>query len=144
MPGTLTLLKMNFCVIRGVKVMLDADLAEIYGYEMRAFNQQVKLNIDKFDDDFRFQLTDDEFKRLMSKNLTSKTGRGGTRKLPFVFTEQGIYMLMTVLRGGLATLQSKAIIRLFKDMKERQDGTFVPGKRVLHTNFIAHLGIDFA
>ena len=112
------LLKSKVYTIRGVKVMLDADLAEIYGYETRAFNQQVKLNIDKFDDDFRFQLTDDEFKRLMSKNLTSKTGRGGTRKLPFVFTEQGIYMLMTVLRGGLATLQSKAIIRLFKDMKD--------------------------
>lgn len=77
--------KSKVYTIRGVKMMLDADLAEIYGYETRTFNQQVKLNIDKFDDDFRFQLTDDEFKHLMSKKLTSKTGRGGARKLLYVF-----------------------------------------------------------
>lgn len=112
------LLKSKVYTIRGVKVMLDADLAEIYGYETRTFNQQVKLNIDKFDDDFRFQLTEDEFKRLISKKLTSNIGRGGTRKLPYAFTEQGVYMLMTVLKGDLATRQSKAIVRLFKEMKD--------------------------
>ena len=112
------LLKSKVYTIRGVKVMLDADLAEIYGYETRTFNQQVKLNIDKFDDDFRFQLTEDEFKRLISKKLTSNIGRGGTRKLPYAFTEQGVYMLMTVLKGDLATRQSKAIVRLFKKMKD--------------------------
>ena len=57
--------------VRGVKVMLDFELAEIYGYSTKAFNQQVKNNIEKFDDDFRFQLTKDEFQNLMSKNLTS-------------------------------------------------------------------------
>ena len=115
------LLKSKVYTIRGVKVMLDADLAEIYGYSTRKFNEQVKNNIEKFDADFRFQLSDAEFNQvkesiLMSKNRTSSWG--GTRKIPFAFTEQGIYMLMTVLRGSLATLQSKAIIRLFKDMKD--------------------------
>ena len=60
--------------VRGVKVMLDFELAEVYGYSTRAFNQQVKNNIEKFDDDFRFQLTKDEFQNLMSKKLTSSWG----------------------------------------------------------------------
>ena len=105
------------CEIRGVKVMLDFDLARIYGYETRAFNQQIQRNINKFDNDFMFQLTKKEFELiLMSQNVTSSWG--GTRKLPFAFTEQGIYMLMTVLKGELAVKQSKAIIRLFKQMKD--------------------------
>lgn len=108
------LLKSKIYTIRGVKVMLDADLAEIYGYETRFFNLQVKNNLEKFDEDFRFQLREGEFKRLMLKNSTSKQGRGGTRKLPYAFTEQGVYMLMTVLKGDVATQQSKALIRLFK------------------------------
>ena len=112
------LLKSKVYTIRGVKVMLDADLAEIYGYETRFFNLQVKNNLEKFDDDFRFQLTETEFKSLMLKFLTSKSGRGGTRKMPYAFTEQGVYMLMTVLKGDLATRQSKAIVRLFKKMKD--------------------------
>lgn len=86
--------------IRGYKVMLDFDLAEIYGYTTTKFNQQVKNNIEKFDEDFMFELTKDEFENLMSKNLTSSWG--GRRKLPRAFTEQGIYMLMTVLKGDLA------------------------------------------
>ena len=112
------LLKSKVHTIRGVKVMLDADLAEIYGYETRFFNLQVKNNLEKFDDDFRFQLTETEFKSLMLKFSTSKSGRGGTRKMPYAFTEQGVYMLMTVLKGDLATRQSKAIVRLFKKMKD--------------------------
>lgn len=107
-------------IIRGQKVMLDFELAEIYGYETKAFNQQVKNNIEKFDDDFRFQLTKEEWEILRSKNLTSKSeiGSGGRRYLPFAFTEQGIYMLMTVLKGELAVKQSKALIRTFKQMKD--------------------------
>lgn len=69
-------------IIRGQKVMLDFELAEIYGYETKAFNQQVKRNIEKFDEDFTFRLTDEEVSEL--------------------FTKQGIYMLMTVLKGELA------------------------------------------
>ena len=103
-------------VIRGQQVMLDFDLAEIYGYSTSAFNQQVSRNIEKFDEDFMFQLTKGEFEFLMSQNVISSWG--GRRKLPNAFTEQGIYMLMTVLKGDLATKQSKKLIRLFKDMKD--------------------------
>lgn len=103
-------------VIRGQKVMLDFELAEIYGYTTTRFNEQVKNNIEKFDEDFMFQLNKEEFQNLMSKKSISSWG--GRRKLPKVFTEQGIYMLMTVLRGELATKQSKALIRTFKQMKD--------------------------
>lgn len=103
-------------IIRGQKVMLDFELAEIYGYTTTRFNEQVKNNIEKFDEDFMFQLTKEEFEILMSKKSTSSWG--GRRKPPKAFTEQGIYMLMTVLRGDLATKQSKALIRTFKQMKD--------------------------
>ena len=162
--------------IRGQKVMLDFDLARVYGYSTKAFNQQVKNNIEKFPEDFMFQLTSEELKNLVMcnfctsrksttesekslwcKNFTLKnsgaeseqnerskfltpeksvteskqnqrskkstpelwaTGRGGRSYLPYAFTEQGIYMLMTVLKGELAVKQSKALIRLFKRMKD--------------------------
>lgn len=109
-------LKDKIHAIRGVQVMLDCDLAEIYGYETRYFNRQVNNNLSRFDNDFRFQLSESEFSNLMCKNYTSRWG--GTRKLPYAFTEQGIYMLMTVLKGDLAVQQSKALIRLFKQMKD--------------------------
>ena len=108
-------------IIRGQQVMLDFDLAEIYGYSTKAFNQQVKNNIERFDDDFRFQLSDTEVTELSrSKFLTSmqtKGIKGGRTYNPYVFTEQGIYMLMTVLKGDLAVTQSKMLIRTFKEMK---------------------------
>ena len=110
------MLKSRIYTIRGLKVMLDADLAEIYGYRTKKFNEQVKNNIEKFDEDFRFQLTSEEYENLRSKIWTSSWG--GTRYAPYVFTEQGIYMLMTVLKGERATAQSKALIRLFKQMKD--------------------------
>ena len=123
-------IKDKIYTIRGEQVMLDFELAEIYGYETKAFNQQVKNNIERFDEDFRFQLTVEEFNEILrcknstsneilrSKNLTSKTeNRGGRRYMPYAFTEQGIYMLMTVLKGELAVAQSKILIRLFKEMK---------------------------
>ena len=116
-----TLLKSRIYTIRAVKVMLDADLAEIYGYSTKAFNQQVKNNIEKFDDDFRFQLSSKEIDECSrSKILTLNGGHRGTniKYAPYAFTEQGIYMLMTVLKGERATAQSKALIRLFKQMKD--------------------------
>ena len=109
-------LKDKIYEVRGVKVMLDFELAELYGYTTKRFNEQVKNNKDKFDDDFRFKLTKEEDAILRSKKSTSSWG--GTRYLPYAFTEQGIYMLMTVLKGDLAIKQSKALIRLFKDMKD--------------------------
>lgn len=106
-------------VIRGQKVMLDADLAPIYGYDTRSFNQQVKRNFERFEgEDFMFQLSEDEMKCLMSQIVISNIGRGGTRKLPYAFTEQGIYMLMTVLKGDLAIRQSRELVRLFRQMKD--------------------------
>ena len=103
--------------IRGQKVMLDFDLARIYGYETRNLNRQVKNNIDKFPRDFMFQLTSKEAEQIMMcKNFTSSWG--GTRKPPYAFTEQDVYMLMTVLRGELATKQSVKLVRLFKRMKD--------------------------
>ena len=110
-------IKDKIYLIRGQRVMLDADLATIYGYETKNFNRQVKNNIEKFEgEDFMFQLTETEFENLRCKNSTSSWG--GSRYLPNVFTEQGVYMLMTVLRGELAIKQSKALIRTFKQMKD--------------------------
>ena len=110
-------------VVRGEKVMLDFELAKIYGYETKNFNRQVKNNIDKFPDEFRFQLTRDEVEDLVRcKNFTSRSwehsNEGGRRYLPYVFTEQGIYMLMTVLKGELATKQSISLVKAFKQMKD--------------------------
>ena len=91
--------------IRGQKVMLDFELAKIYGYETKNFNRQIRNNIERFDNEFRFQISKEEFNIIMRcKNFTSSWG--GIRYLPYAFTEQGIYMLMTVLKGDLATKQS--------------------------------------
>lgn len=110
------LLREKLYEVRGVKVMLDSDLAEIYGYTTKALNQQVKNNNDRFDSEFTFKLTQEEWKDLRSKNLTSSWG--GSRHLPNVFTEQGVYMLMTVLKGELAAKQSKDLVKTFKKMKD--------------------------
>lgn len=91
------LIKAKTYEVRGYKVMLDFDLAKIYGYSTKAFNQQVKNNSERFASDFAFKLTKEEVNNLRSKNLTSSWG--GSRYLPNAFTEQGIYMLMTILKG---------------------------------------------
>jgi protein-tyrosine phosphatase len=96
-------------------VMLDSDLAIIYGYEVKRLNEQVKNNIKRFPDDFMFQMTREEVKDLLSKfstaNINSKS-----RSLPHVFTEQG-YMLATVLNGEIAENQSIFIMRAFREMR---------------------------
>ena len=124
-------LKDKIYLIRGVQVMLDADLAQVYGYSTKAFNQQVKNNIDRFDEDFRFQLSEDEVNNLRSKFLTANISPM-SRALPYAFTEQGIYMLMTVLKGDLAVAQSKTLIRLFKDMKH-----FIQGNHLLFDEIVS-------
>ena len=133
-------LKSKIYNIRGKQVMLDFDLAKIYGYETKNFNRQVKNNIERFDDDFRFQLTDDEITQLSRcKIFTLNTGRGSNIKYnPYAFTEQGIYMLMTVLKGELAVSQSKKLIRLFKKMKD----FFVQLQNVLPDSEIRMLAIQ--
>lgn len=109
--------------VRGVKVMLDFELAEIYGYTTKNFNRQVKNNLAKFEgEDFMFQLTRIEVEKLSRcKNFTSiqtKGVKGGRAYLPYAFTESGVYMLMTVLKGDLAIQQSRALIRTFRAMKD--------------------------
>jgi ORF6N domain-containing protein len=89
-------------IIRGQRVILDADLARIYGVVTSRLNEQIKRNQDRFPDDFAFRLTTDEFDRLISQSATSKLGRGGRRKLPLVFTEHGAIMAANVLNSDRA------------------------------------------
>ncbi len=117
---TQELVEQKTYLIRGQKVMLDFDLAEIYGYETKTFNQQVKNNIDKFPSDFMFKLNSSEFRELTwSKNLTTFKEKFRRKDyLPCVFTEKGIYMLMTVLKGELAIKQTIELIRVLKNLKD--------------------------
>ena len=100
-------------VIRGQRVMLDSDLAKLYGVTTRRLNEQVQRNKDRFPEDFAFQLTDQEFTALMSQIATSKGGRGGRRKRPRVFTEHGVAMLSSVLRSPTAARVNIGIMRAF-------------------------------
>lgn len=102
--------------IRGQKVMLDSDLAELYHVETRRLNEQVKRNIDRFPDDFMFELDQAEWDILKSQNATSSWG--GRRKLPLVFTEQGVAMLSSVLNSQSAIAVNIQIIRVFTKMRE--------------------------
>ncbi len=110
-------LKDRLYEIRGKRILLDSDLAIIYGYTTKRLNEQVKRNIGKFPDDFMFRLTDEELEQLRSQNATANIN-SMSRNNPFAFTEQGLYMLMTVLKGPLAEKQSIALIRTFKKMKD--------------------------
>lgn len=120
-------------IIRGQQVMLDKDLAELYGYEVKRLNEQVKRNISRFSEDFIFQLNKEEIPEKFSKSqiatLNEKSNRQGSniKKMPFAFTEQGIYMLATVLRGELAEQQSIFIMRTFREMRHyiKQNQQFV-------------------
>jgi hypothetical protein len=109
--------------IRGQQVMMDYDLAALYGYEVRALNQQVKRNINRFPDDFMFQLSKEEVDVVKSQIVISPDSNfysgqeGGRRKPPYAFTEQGIYMLATVLKGEIAERQSIFIMRAFREMR---------------------------
>lgn len=101
-------------VVRGHRVILDADLAALYGVEIRALVQAVKRNADRFPEDFMFQLTEDEHARLRSQIVTLSTGRGQHRKYrPYVFTEQGVAMLSSVLRSKRAIQVNIEIMRTF-------------------------------
>ena len=111
-------------VIRGQQVMLDSDLAQLYGVETRRLNEQVKRNIERFPEDFMFQLTKDEISNLMSQNATSSlksqnviSSWGGSRKLPYAFTENGVAMLSSVLRSKTAIEVNIRIMRAFTSMR---------------------------
>ncbi len=103
--------------IREVQVMLDRDLAFFYGVETKQLNRQVKRNINRFPDDFMFQLTKDEWDSLKCQIGTSNTWGGDRRSLPFVFTEQGVSQLSSVLHSELAIEISVEIIRAFVTMR---------------------------
>ncbi len=147
----------NICnrvyIIRGQQVMLDYDLAEIYGYEVKNLNQQVKRNIVRFPEDFMFQLTREEVESVKSQIVISRENNffegqgGGRRTLPYAFTEQGIYMLATVLRGELAEQQSIFIMRAFREMRHyiKQNQQFVTGSEMkLVTAKVSELSVQMA
>jgi hypothetical protein len=104
-------------IIRGQKVMLDSDLANLYGVETKRLNEQVRRNIDRFPDDFMFQLIDDEFNNLRSQIATSSLEYGGRRYQPLVFTENGVAMLSTVLNSKQAIMINIAIMRIFTKLR---------------------------
>jgi len=99
--------------LRGKKVILDNDLARLYGTTTTRFNQAIKRNNDRFPSDFMFQLTRDEFQNLMSQNVISSGGYGGRRKLPYVFTEHGAVMAASVLNTPKAVEVSVYVVRAF-------------------------------
>jgi hypothetical protein len=105
-------------VIRGMRVMLDADLAGFYGVKTHRLNEQFRRNRGRFPEDFAFQLTAEEVAGLRSQNAISKIGRGGRRFLPWVFTEHGTVMLASVLNSKAAVNASVAIVRAFIRMRE--------------------------
>jgi len=112
-------IKTKIYTLRGIQVMLDRDLAELYGVETKVLNQAVKRNTARFPDDFMFQLSQDELEALRSQIVTSSLDNthGGRRYLPFVFTEQGVSMLSAILKSNTAIDVSVKIIRAFVEMR---------------------------
>ena len=104
-------------LVRGQKVLLDSDLAELYGVETKELNKAVNRNLDRFPADFLFRLTQDEFEELRFQSGTSKS-RGGRRYLPYAFTEQGVAMLSSVLRSDRAVRVNVEIMRAFVRLRE--------------------------
>ena len=110
-------IKLMIRVIRGQQVMLDRDLAQLYGVETRRINEQVKRNIERFPDDFMFQLNKEEFEDWRSHFATSNSVIMGARRLPYAFTEQGIAMLSSVLKSQTAVDVNIRIMRAFVSMR---------------------------
>lgn len=103
----------HILILRGQKVMLDTDLAELYSVETRTLNQAVKRNLERFPEDFMFQLSAEEAESLRSHSVTSKPGRGGRRYLPYAFSEHGAVMLASVLNSSIAIEVSIQVVRAF-------------------------------
>jgi hypothetical protein len=104
--------------IRGHRVLLDSDLAELYGVSVKRLNEQVKRNPERFPSDFMFRVTADELEVLRSQNAPSKGGRGGRRYLPFAFTEHGAIMVASVLNSRRAAEMSVFVVRAFVRLRE--------------------------
>jgi len=119
LPVPLEVIERRIYVIRGQKVMLDNDLAELYQVPTFRLNEAVKRNLDRFSEDFMFQLTSGEAQSLTSQIAMSKpTGRGGRRTLPYAFTEHGVAMLSSVLNSQRAVQMNILIIRAFVKLRE--------------------------
>jgi hypothetical protein len=117
MPDLLPPAKLNIFEVRGRPVMLDSDLASLYGVETKALLQQVRRNLARFPEDFMFQLSKEEAKNLRSHFVTSSSTHGGRRTLPYAFTEHGVAMLSSVLRSERAVALNIEIIRAFVAMR---------------------------
>jgi len=118
LPVSIELVERRIYLIRGQKVMLDSDLAEIYRVETKALNQAIRRNPDRFPEEFMFQLTQEEAESLRSQFVTSNPGRGGRRYQPYAFTEHGVAMLSAVLNSKRAVQMSILIVRAFVKMRE--------------------------
>jgi hypothetical protein len=115
------LIERRIYLVRGHKVMLDSELAELYQVPTKVFNQAVSRNRNRFPKDFMFQLTVEEDESLRSQIVTSKVGRGGRRYRPYVFTEQGVAMLSSVLNSERAVQVNIAIMRAFVRLREMME-----------------------
>ena len=115
---TLQVIEDRILMIRGHRVMLDSHLAELYGVTTAALNQAVSRNKGRFPEDFSFYVTDNEFQNLISQSVISNAGRGGRRKLPRVFTQEGVAMLSGVLHSKRAVQVNIGIMRTFVKMRE--------------------------
>jgi hypothetical protein len=104
--------------LRGKRVLLDLDLARLYGVTTKRLNEQVRRNAGKFPEDFAFQLTSEEFEALRSQNATSNIGRGGRRYRPYAFTDYGVIQAANVLNSDAATAMSIYVVRSFMQMRE--------------------------
>lgn len=104
-------------VTRGLRVMLDSDLAELYGIDTKQLNQQVRRNIERFPADFMFQLSNEEYESLNLHHSNDRKGRGGKRKMPLVFTENGVAMLSSVLNSPRAIQINIEIMRIFTNLR---------------------------
>ncbi len=119
MPVSTATIERRILLLRGQRVMLDSDLADLYGVSTKRLNEQVRRNIRRFPADFMFQLSPDEAIALRSQNATLEAGRGKYRKyLPFVFTEQGVAMLSSVLKSERAVRVNIEIMRAFVRLRE--------------------------
>ena len=116
-PIEVTTIQNRILLIRNQQVMIDRDIAELYGVETKRLNEQVKRNIERFPDDFCFQLNDEEFKKWKSQIATSISDRMSLRKRPYAFTEQGVAMLSSVLKSNTAITASIQIMKAFVAMR---------------------------
>ena len=118
MANEIAIIQNKILVIRNQQVMIDRDIAELYGVETKRLNEQVKRNIERFPDEFCFQLNDSEFHNWKSQFATSNSDKMGLRKKPYAFTEHGVTMLATVLKSETAVKASIQIVKAFVSMRK--------------------------